>query len=78
MHLVAERDQTTHPHSLLLGGGDLVADPLARHLALELGEGQQDIERQASHRARGIELLGNRDERHPRVRRILRPSWRSR
>ena len=28
------------------------------------GEGQQDIERQASHRGRGIELLGDRDEGH--------------
>ena len=48
MHFLAERDQTTHAHSLLLGSGDLVADPLASHLALELGKGQQDIERQAS------------------------------
>src|SRR6266850_370661 len=32
--------------------------------ALELGKGQQHIEGQPPHRARGIELLGDRDERH--------------
>src|ERR1700677_520851 len=50
MHVVADRDQTTHPYALLLGSGDLVADSLPRHLALKLGEGQQDVECQASHR----------------------------
>src|SRR5262252_9080055 len=29
---------------------------------LELGKGQQHIERQPAHRGRGIELLGDRDE----------------
>ena len=46
------------------GGGDLVADALARDLALELGEGQQDVQGQPPHGRRGVEGLGDRDERH--------------
>src|SRR6266849_330097 len=61
--IVAERHNTAHPHALLLRGGDLVADPFAGDLALELGKGQQHIEGQPPHRAGGIELLGHRYER---------------
>jgi hypothetical protein len=32
------RRHPAHPHSLLFRGGDLVPDPLARDLPLELGE----------------------------------------
>ena len=60
--VVAERRHAAHPHALLLGGGDLVADPLADHLPLELGKGQQDIQGQPSHAGGGVELLGDRDE----------------
>ena len=42
---------------------ELVADPLADHLALELGEREQDVERQPAHRRRRVELLGDADER---------------
>ena len=42
--------------------GDLVPDPLAGDLPLELGEGQQHIEGQPSHAGRGVERLGHRDE----------------
>ena len=45
-------------------GGELVADPLADHLALELGEAEQDVERQPAHAGGGVELLGDRDEGH--------------
>ena len=38
---------------------NLVADALADDLALELREGQQDIERQPSHRRRRVERLGD-------------------
>src|SRR6266446_1979775 len=62
--VIAERHDTAHPHALLLRGGDLVTDPFAGDLALELSKGQQHIEGQPPHRARGIELLGHRDERH--------------
>src|ERR1035437_5938156 len=54
-----------HPHSLALGGGDLVPDPLARYLALELRERQQDVERKSAHRGRRVELLGACDKRNP-------------
>src|SRR5438093_2410878 len=49
--VIAERYVAAHPHALLLRGGDLVADPFAGNLALELGKGQQHIERQPPHRA---------------------------
>jgi hypothetical protein len=37
----------------------------ARNLALELREGQQDIQREASHRGGGVELLRHRNEGDP-------------
>src|SRR4029077_715473 len=61
-HLVAERDRTPHPHTLALGGRNLVADALAGYLALELREGEQYVEGQTSHRSRRVELLRYRDE----------------
>src|SRR6266404_8631406 len=48
--VVADGYPAPHPHSLLLGSGDLVADPLACDFALELRKGQKDIEGQAPHR----------------------------
>src|ERR1019366_4718370 len=36
--VIAQRRHPAHPHSLALGGGDLVTDPLARYLTLELRE----------------------------------------
>src|SRR6266851_5538366 len=41
---VAERRHAAHPHAFLLRSGNLVADALARDLALELGKGQQHVE----------------------------------
>src|SRR5712672_2463597 len=61
--VIAERRLATHPHALLLGCRDLVTDALAGDLALELSERQENIERQAAHRAGGVELLGHRHER---------------
>ena len=60
---IAERDRASDPNAPALGGGDLVAHPLANHLALELGKGQQDVEREPPHRGRGVELLRHRDKR---------------
>ncbi len=60
---VAKRGRSAHPHATGLGCGNLVADPLTGHLALELGERQQDVERQPSHAASCVEGLGNADER---------------
>src|SRR4030081_1222490 len=62
LRLITERLHPTHPHPLLLRGSDLVADALADDLALELREGQQNIEGQAPHRGRGVELLRHRNE----------------
>ena len=63
-HRIAERRDPAHPHPLLLRGSDLVANALAGDLALELGEREKNVEGQTSHRGRGVELLGDRDERH--------------
>src|SRR3989440_6559244 len=62
--VIAQRHIAAHPHALLLRGGDLVADAFTGDLALELGKGQQHVERQAPHRARRVELLRHRNERH--------------
>jgi len=50
MRIVPERRDATHPEPLLLGRRDLVPDPFGRHLALELGEGQEHVQGQPSHR----------------------------
>ena len=60
---IAERDDPAHPEALLLRGGDLVADPLARDLAFELGEGEQHVEGEPAHAGRRVEGLRHRDER---------------
>src|SRR5271154_1646667 len=65
VNVVSQRARASHPHSLALGGRDLVADALADHLTLELRERQQHVESQSSHRGCGIELLGDRNERNP-------------
>ena len=39
-----------------------IPDPLGRDLALELGKGQQNVQRQTAHRRGGIESLSDRDE----------------
>src|SRR6516165_3294012 len=49
---IAERRHAAHPHPLLFRSSDLVTDALADELAFELREGQQNIQRQATHRGR--------------------------
>jgi hypothetical protein len=44
---MAERWVAAHPHAPLFRRGDLVADAFPGDLALELGEGQQQVEREA-------------------------------
>ena len=61
---IAERGLPAHPHALLLRRGDLVADLFSRDLALELGEGEQHVEREATHAGRRIERLGDGHERY--------------
>ena len=60
---IAERDRPPDPNSLALGGRDLVAHPLPDQLALELGKGQQHIEREPPHAGAGVERLGDGYER---------------
>src|SRR6202035_3251463 len=45
--VIAQRHIAAHPHALFLRGGDLVADAFTGDLPLELGKGQQHIERNA-------------------------------
>src|SRR5277367_1806808 len=52
---IAERNHAAHPNALLLRGSDLVTYPLARDLALELGERQEDVQGQSSHAGRRVE-----------------------
>jgi hypothetical protein len=59
---ITERRHAAHPHPLPFRGGDLVADALADDLALELREGQQNVQGQAPHRGRGVELLRDRNK----------------
>ena len=63
LDVVAERNVAAHPHALGFGRGDLVADSFARDLTLELGEGEQHVEREAAHRGCGVERLRHRNER---------------
>ena len=51
--VIAEEGVSSGPFALAARGGDLVAGPLGDDLALELGEGQQDVEHEASHRRGG-------------------------
>src|SRR3989304_5705788 len=62
---VAERNRPPDPNAHELGGRDLVAHPLADHLALELGEGQEHVEREPAHAGGGVERLGDRHEGDP-------------
>src|SRR2546423_736771 len=64
LKLVSQRYRTAHPHSFLLRSGDFVPDAFSRDFPFELCEGKQNIQRQPTHRGRGVELLGNGDERH--------------
>ena len=53
--VIAERGTAAQPHALFLGGGNLVADPFAGDLALELGEGEKHVEGQSPHARRRVE-----------------------
>ena len=55
LYAIPQGNRASHPDALALGGGDLVADALARDLPLELREGQQHVQRQPPHAVRRIE-----------------------
>ena len=58
--VVSDGRIAAHPHALLLGGGDLVTDPLPCDLPLELGEGEKHVEGEPSHRGGGLRLCRRR------------------
>ena len=62
--VVAQWRYPAHPHSLALGGGDLVPDPLTRYFPLELRERKQDIQRESAHRSGRVELLRDCNKRN--------------
>jgi hypothetical protein len=62
LHPIPERRYPAHPHPLLLRGGDFVADALSDDLTLELRKGQQNVQGQAAHRSRRVELLRDRNK----------------
>ena len=64
LDVIAKRRQAAHPHALLLGCGNLVADALAGQFPLELGKGQQHVQGQSPHARACVELLRDRDEGH--------------
>ena len=47
---------------LALGSGDLVADPLTGHLALDRRESQQPVASWSAHTCGGVEPRGDRNE----------------
>ena len=53
---------STPKPAAVLGGRNLVADPLGRDLPLELGKRQQHVQGQTPRRGGGVELLGDRDK----------------
>ena len=60
--VVAERHRPTGPLALAPGGGDLVAGPLGDHLALELREAHEHVQREPAHRVGGGEVLRDAHE----------------
>ena len=48
-HAIAEGRHPAHPHALLFGGGELVANALAGYFPFKLGEREQHIQGQPAH-----------------------------
>src|ERR1700758_2624000 len=55
--VIAQRHIAAHPHTLLFRRGDLVADAFTGDLPLELGKGQQHVERKAPLRLNPLQSL---------------------
>ena len=58
---VAGADPIRVPEAMIVFGA------FAGDFSFELGEGQQDVQHQAAHRGRRVELLGDRHERHTKA-----------
>ncbi len=61
---IAERNRTSDPDALALGGRDLVPHPLPDKHPLELREGEQHVEGEPAHAAGRVERLGHGLEGH--------------
>ena len=59
VNLVTPGDHTAHPHALLLGGCDLIANTLCSNFSLKLGEGQQYIQSKPPHGGRSVKGLSD-------------------
>jgi hypothetical protein len=59
---VAEGHRPSDPNPFAFRGGNLVPHSLADHLSLELGEGQEHVQREPSRTARRVEGLRDRNE----------------
>ena len=64
IHIVAEHGMPPQILAFLLGARDLVPDPVADHLALELGKESRMLRISRPIDVVGVEVLGDRDERH--------------
>jgi len=62
--VVSQRHGAAHPYAFSLRGGNLVPNPFSSDLPFKLREGKQDVQGEPAHGRRGVELLGNRDERY--------------
>ena len=62
LNIQPQRRQAAHPHALLFGSSNLVADTLARDLPFKLRKGQEHIEGQPAHAGCRVEGLGDGDE----------------
>ena len=50
LDVIAQGHSAAHPHAFFARGSNFVANALAGDLAFELGEGEQDVQRQPPHR----------------------------
>ncbi len=62
--VITEHRIAADPFSFAPRGAHLVVRSFRDHLAFELREGQQDVQRQSAQRVGGVELLRHRHKRH--------------
>src|ERR1019366_5097537 len=60
--VIAERNPASHPHTLRFRSSDFVPNALARHFTFKLRERQKNVQGEATHRSRRVELLRDGDE----------------
>jgi hypothetical protein len=60
--LIAQGHHAADPEALAFRSFNFIPDALGGDLPLELRKRQKNIQRQPTHRGRGVELLGDRDK----------------